>query len=769
MSQDTSVSLRDPNENDFELWIRMATDNKINSANSWNFGLIDYFHDLRLLKQGDSINFQKATSTLDGCVKIYSSRVDSAATDTGKLLSGLTLTNPEAENDADDEDEYVDEEDQEKAKKKKSTRHRTINTLVKRFDNVKIKEVEKELYVDPIFKKALSDFDEGGAKSLLTNMLRMSSEGRVIFDATDNSDEVLLKEDPEDEEEGVVAAKNGSQDKSVISTSILGELSGDYDAKDDTKSTYSIDGPPKKINIAHLSRFLVGSVLDDPCQVCPSIEKLEEIGMNDQSPAELLQQLEDVDEVDYAMSNAPSGTGYSDGFDAANDDHFDMGFGDDGDFGGDDFDDGPDDGLPNDTKNRTQYSLFLDGVDNEHSGPNVTLTKLFEEHLHKNEEADEEGGVPVGEVLDKLSAKNWRGPQNWRVARIRNLNNLKKKKQQEKQNNPVNADGNPDQPMDGTTDNNNNSDANANTNAIKTRTKRKFIEIDFFDDSKDKTVDELFKPPARESRLLLPEKERGVSETANCLPYDLEFTAKRFIYLNLKPEQRINTILTKRKRALMPFSNISRYENEVVADEQFFAETYSNGAPDNGNPLDYDFGDDNGLDDGGIPSLPPPLSGGTDDEDDDIGGLYDEIPDMPINSQTTMSQRKLMEKHTGITYARVAKRVNVRLLKQNLWDSLEEATLKHKKRAASHFDEDDTEKENDDPMKHNDKLSKPNPVDDDKMTFTEVVSNLSTKYSGNRKAELSTSFCFICLLHLANENGFSLEGNSDHSDLYINK
>ncbi|GME79904.1 unnamed protein product [Ambrosiozyma monospora] len=732
------------------------------------------------------INFQKATSTLDGCVKIYSSRVDSAATDTGKLLSGLTLTNPEAENDADDEDEYVDEEDQEKAKKKKSVRHRTVNTLVKRFDSVKIKEVEKELYVDPIFKKALSDFDEGGAKSLLTNMLRMSSDGRVLFDATDNSDDVVLKDDGTDEggEEGddPAAARNDNQEKSAVSTSILGELSSDYDAKDDTKSTYSIGGPPKKINISYLSRFLVGSVIDDPCQVCPSIEKLEEIGMNDQSPAELLQRLENADEVGYSVSTAPSQAGYSD---APNDDDFDMGFGDDGgnDFGGgwggDDFDDGlgPDDGggLHNDTKNRTQYSLFLDGVDNEHSGPNVTLTKLFDEHSNKNDDADEEGGVPVGEVLDKLSAKNWRGPQNWRVARVRKLNSLKKKKQQEKQQNGASTvDGNPDQPTDGTTNNNNNNEVNVN--ATKTRTKRKFIEIDFFDDSKDKPIDELFKPPARESRLLLPEKDRGVSETANCLPYDLEFTAKRFIFLNLKPEQRINTILTKRKRALMPFSNISRYENEVVADEQFFAETYSNGVPDDGiQPApDYDFGDDHG----GIPSLPPPLSGGTDDEDDDIAGLYDEVPDMPINSQTTMSQRKLMEKNTGITYARVAKRVNVRLLKQNLWDSLEEATVRHKKRGASHLDDDldldgEEEKENDDPLKHRDKLSRPNPVDDgdkeDKMTFTEVVSNLSSKYSGNRKAELSTSFCFICLLHLANENGFSLEAKSDLSDLYINK
>lgn len=54
--------------------------------------MIDYFHDMSLLRNGDgdnSINFQKASCTLDGCVKIWTSRVDSVATETGKLLSGL--------------------------------------------------------------------------------------------------------------------------------------------------------------------------------------------------------------------------------------------------------------------------------------------------------------------------------------------------------------------------------------------------------------------------------------------------------------------------------------------------------------------------------------------------------------------------------------------------------------------------------------------------------------------------------------------------------
>lgn len=94
----------------FEEWMKMATDNKINAANSWNFALIDYFHDMSLLKEGDGVNFQRASCTLDGCVKIYTSRIDSVATETGKLLSGLADSNSKRKEREDAEGEDSEEE-----------------------------------------------------------------------------------------------------------------------------------------------------------------------------------------------------------------------------------------------------------------------------------------------------------------------------------------------------------------------------------------------------------------------------------------------------------------------------------------------------------------------------------------------------------------------------------------------------------------------------------------------------------------------------------
>ena len=109
----------------FEEWMKMATDNKINAANSWNFALIDYFHDMSLLKEGDGVNFQKASCTLDGCVKIYTSRVDSVATETGKLLSGLADSGNKKNKSGEGADEEgnedgADDEDGEEGVKKRA-------------------------------------------------------------------------------------------------------------------------------------------------------------------------------------------------------------------------------------------------------------------------------------------------------------------------------------------------------------------------------------------------------------------------------------------------------------------------------------------------------------------------------------------------------------------------------------------------------------------------------------------------------------------------
>lgn len=79
---------------------------------------------MRLLRNtdGSSINFQKASCTLDGCVKIWTSRVDSVASETGKLLSGLAEDGARARDDDDGGEEGEEGEDDDGDEEKRTRR-----------------------------------------------------------------------------------------------------------------------------------------------------------------------------------------------------------------------------------------------------------------------------------------------------------------------------------------------------------------------------------------------------------------------------------------------------------------------------------------------------------------------------------------------------------------------------------------------------------------------------------------------------------------------
>lgn len=173
----------------------MATDNKINATNTWSFALIDYFHDMSLLRSdsGDgSINFQKASCTLDGCVKVWTSRVDSVMVETGRLLSGLQDDTAAAAGDVSVDAnsstvaEAEDSDDQGvRAVRTKRRQRAREPTLAKSFAQLQVKRFDLEFSVDPLFKKTSADFDEGGAGGLLMNHLHVDEHMKVVFDASD--------------------------------------------------------------------------------------------------------------------------------------------------------------------------------------------------------------------------------------------------------------------------------------------------------------------------------------------------------------------------------------------------------------------------------------------------------------------------------------------------------------------------------------------------------------------------------------------------------
>lgn len=151
----------------------------------------------------NSINFQRASCTLDGCVKIWTSRVDSVGTETGKLLNNLANENRIGDDDEDGEGEGGEGEGGSQKRKKA---HRPASTLAKDPSQLRSKKLDLEFRVDPLFRKTCADFDEGGANGLLMNHLSLGvgADGslRVVFDAGDSmpkdeEEEPLLEEPPD--------------------------------------------------------------------------------------------------------------------------------------------------------------------------------------------------------------------------------------------------------------------------------------------------------------------------------------------------------------------------------------------------------------------------------------------------------------------------------------------------------------------------------------------------------------------------------------------
>jgi condensin complex subunit 2 len=114
-----------------------------------------------------------------------------------------------------------------------------------------------------------------------------------------------------------------------------------------------------------------------------------------------------------------------------------------------------------------------------------------------------------------------------------------------------------------------------------------------------------------------------------------------------------------------------------------------------------------------------------------------------------------------VNYAKKAKRVDVRKLKENIWKELDIVVAPKVRHFSFPFiiiltrclkDEEEEETRGDHPP----------PTDpNNARQFTQVISGLRRSYPKEKMEEISTSFCFICLLHLANERGLKIEPDAD--------
>ncbi|TFK51731.1 barren [Heliocybe sulcata] len=669
----------------FEEWMKMATDNKINATNSWNFALIDYFHDMSLLRNttDNSINFQRASCTLDGCVKIWTSRVDSVGTETGKLLSNLATDGRLEE----EEEPTSDNPDHDPSQpKKRAKAHKAESTLAKNAAQLRSKKLDLEFSVDPLFKKTCADFDEGGAQGLLMNHLSLGvgSEGnmRVIFDASDSmgktGDEEEDVQEPEDE-----------VDLSYLRSQFLPDL----DVLEDKAISHSL----ASFSFSADSFAFDDAFIKDSNRAAGPAHEDDDDDQNDFG-----------DSGGYDAPMDMGGAGEEDFFQG------DQAVGDDyiGDMPQEDFVSGGDDN-----------SVPAEGAQGAQTRPGGFVP--FDPRRPPNERdlimamTDTDGDGMV-DYFDQAFLKNWAGPEHWKLRKV-----VRK----------------PDAP-----------DASA---PKPRKEKKEAFKIDFLTpaekDLKTRSQ-ELFAPSTRGAGINLPStsgakggasrktsqgkksKDKEEKKDEHVLPDDMHFSSRQLITLFLKPQ------FSLRMRGQRSIDD--RADGEV--DENFWAQAAAQQAAgrmgsdeadetaDGAIPFNTQFFHDD-FDDGP----------GFDDVDDGLGGSSVEPGEQDLLAATQGHARRVRPE--TVNYAKRAKRVDVRKLKENIWKGLSIVVPEGKEQ-----DEDgdesmaiDRDEEGTDPKEG--------------RVFSSVISDLRTSYPREKMEEISTSFCFICLLHLANERGLKLE------------
>ncbi|KAF9920653.1 hypothetical protein FBU30_009482 [Linnemannia zychae] len=719
----------------FEQWLKLATDNKINVHNSWNLALIDYFHDMSVLREGDSINFQKASCTLDGCVKVYTSRVDSVATETTKLLGGLATSAKGNKAETEMEEEANDDDDEQDKPAKKKHSSRSGNTLAKDFSSLSLEKFNLEFSVDPLFKKTSADFDEGGARGLLLNHLSVDAEGKIIFDAGDARDE---GDDDEDDDEDEQEPHTPTDED---------ELRPKLKKCSEVESTM--------IDIQRLrSKFLPSLNQIFHKDICPSLKDF---------------QLSGSSELDFSFLKRFHGDGEGEGARGAAD-HDDV-------FGGrDDDDDGYDDdfGIAADTYEdldqdqaidySQNHSEMGDGVKEDAFGDldaQIEARQMgpaMEKIMGEN--TDEIGKDPVDmyEYLDSAFLRNWAGPEHWKLRRPR--------KEKKPDPNAIPEEGVQEGEEEATP---------------KKKGGRTPLVINFLD-AEEVNEDELFAPAEASSLLLPPGQQADSRRSTYLLPDDIHFSSKQLLRMFLKPSF---IMKSKNKKPQSGFIQQNE-EPEPFAlsfpDEEFWASHTNNVMDGDVTALtdqldqtqiynDYDEEDDDyGSQDQGFFAGP----GG-----EGLGGVLGFGLDGDGNDYASqlVTQPKRV-KATSINFSKTAKKVDVKKLKDNIWKEMTQQSLKrqtgkddHDRRRSKKANVEDQGKDEEDENERGNSDGDEYNEDGDyikkEQRFTEIIGGLGKVYPEHKLRDISVPFCFICLLHLANEKGLEIEGSENLNELTI--
>ncbi|KAJ6145289.1 hypothetical protein N7470_009184 [Penicillium chermesinum] len=634
----------------FEEWMKMATDNKINANNSWNFALIDYFHDMSLLKEGDGVNFQKASCTLDGCVKIYTSRVDSVATETGKLLSGLADSRDKRarDTDADGEDGDEDEEGEDGAPRKSRKKTRSHEaTLAPSFASLQLKKFELEFAVDPLFKKASADFDEGGAKGLLLNHLAIDSFGRIVFDSSDDAVDDSAKTAEGDQQESGDGESQGENQTPAPQPPATDSF------EDDTE-----------IDLASLAtQFFPDLDRLGEQDICPSLKNFDLGDPSGSLDIPLLKAPEDwrqdknnegdVEDPSGIMLDDDNAVGFDDdaslaGFDLSDD----AGFGDGGEAWA--------------REAALEPMLKVHRVDDDADG-DEDMDNEDAYAISMSHQPSKQDHENILSYFDNALQKNWAGPEHWKIRKIKETT------------------------------------AATTKDAPKQKKEKEPFEIDFGAPLDPALAELIYTPASSNSAISLP-KTQWKTKGHNLLPDDKHFNSRNLLRLFLKPKARMGS-----KKLLGRRANTRRPEQTTGngdMDEAFWANHKVEENDEEGVAGAYDanfFADDDGLafpngmdlddDDDNLPfadareMLSPPTDGrpvtssGEPGNQTGLTALLNMVGATPGRNgaggygSQLVTQGGRRARPDYVNYARVAKKVDVRRLKTEMWKGMGERLI----------------------------------------------------------------------------------------------
>ena len=504
--------------------------------------------------------------------------------------------------------------------------------------------------MDPLFKKASADFDEGGAKGLLLNHLAIDAQGRIVFDSSDDAGDATAEGDR------TRRKSDGNPDEA---------LEGDLPPEEAAEQTIMEDEEAAEIDISSLGvRFFPDLVQLDDQDICPSLKNFDlgdPAGSLDipflKAPDDWRQEKEKENAENrgigdksgiYLDDDNAAGFDDDDGVLGGFDLPVDTGFGEGGEAWARD--------AAIEPQLRVHNGGFTEGVIDGTEDPAGMAVDGFDPGLGQygvslNHNRTEAGHEDILSYFDNALRSNWAGPEHWRIRKIKDS-------------------------------------TKAATPAPVKRKEKEPFEIDFASPLDPALAEMIYTPASSNASISLP-KSQWKSKTRNLLPDDKHFNSRQLLRLFLKPKAQMGSRQTGASNGRTTNLSSANEVPEGEMDEAFWARredlTSQPTREEEGGQGNYDanFFQDDGL---AFPAGPP------DDDDDDFADAREnfspgiegepgaggeglagvlagaESQEGAFGTQLVTQSRRLRPEY--VQYARVAKKVDVRRLKEEMWKGI---------------------------------------------------------------------------------------------------